>query len=155
MAPRELYLMQQGDAVAEEIDLERPLTDGGRDEVRRVAEAAVRRGVAIRKVYHSGKRRAEETAEILAAEVARGETPEGMEGLAPKDDPRRAAAAVEATEGAVALVGHLPHLSRLVSLLVANNPDREIVAFRQGGLVKLACDDGWRIAWILVPELVA
>jgi hypothetical protein len=47
----------------------------------------------------------------------------------------------------------MPHLNRLVSILVVGDPDREIVAFRQGGLVKLVRDEGWRVAWILVPEL--
>jgi phosphohistidine phosphatase len=153
VAPVELYLIQHGQAVAEEIDPNRPLTDCGRAEVRRVAQAAAEHGVAVRTVCHSGKRRAVETAAILAEEVARGQSPEKMAGLAPKDDPRRTAEAVEAMEEPVALVGHMPHLSRLVSVLVVEDPDREIVAFRQGGLVKLVRDERWRVAWILVPEL--
>lgn len=78
-------------AVAEEIDPDRPLTDRDRVEVRRVAQAAAEHGVAVRTVCHSGKRRAVEMAAILAEEIARGRTPAKMAGVAPKDDPRRTA----------------------------------------------------------------
>ena len=53
------------------------------------------------------------------------------------------------------LVGHLPHLSRLASLLLVGDATREIVAFRMGGIVCLENDAGrWRIKWILTPETV-
>lgn len=145
--------MQHGEALPEEVDPDRPLTDRGREEVERVARAAASRGVAVSAVLHSGKRRAAETAVIVALHLAAGIEPEKIPGLAPKDDPRAAAEAVGVREGPIALVGHMPHLSRLVSLLVVGEPDREIVAFRQGGLVKLTHEAGWRVAWILVPEL--
>ena len=145
--------MQHGEALPEEVDPDRPLTDRGREEVERVARAAASRGVAVSAVLHSGKRRAAETAVIVALHLAAGIEPEKIPGLAPKDDPSAAAEAVGAREGPIALVGHMPHLSRLVSLLVVGEPDREIVAFRQGGLVKLTREAGWRVAWILVPEL--
>ena len=145
--------MQHGQAVAEEIDPDRPLTDRGRTEVRRVAQAAAEHRVTVRTVCHSGKRRAVETAVILAEEVALGRIPEKMAGLAPKDDPRWTAQAVEAMKEPVALVGHMPHLSRLVSILVVGDPDREILSLRQGGLVKLVRNGEWRVVWILVPEL--
>lgn len=145
--------MQHGEALAEEVHPDRPLTDRGREEVERVARAAASRGVAVSAVLHSGKRRAAETAAILASHLAAGIEPEKIPGLAPKDDPRAAAEAVASREGPIALVGHMPHMSRLASLLVVGEPDREIVAFRQGGLVKLTRETEWRVAWILVPEL--
>jgi phosphohistidine phosphatase len=150
----ELYLMQHGEALAEEVHPDRPLTDRGREEVEHVARGAASRGVTVSAVLHSGKRRAAETAAILASYLAAGIEPEKTPGLAPKDDPRAAAETIVAREGPIAVVGHMPHLSRLVSLLVAGDPDREIVAFRQGGLVKLTRETRWRVAWILVPELV-
>jgi phosphohistidine phosphatase len=54
------------------------------------------------------------------------------------------------------LVGHLPHLSRLAALLLADTPEREIVTFRNAGVVCLD-RQGSRFAlrWILTPELVA
>ena len=83
--------MQHGEALPEEVHPDRPLTDRGREEVERVARAAASRGVAVSAVLHSGKRRAAETAAILAAHLAAGIQPEETPGLAPKDDPRIAA----------------------------------------------------------------
>lgn len=150
---REFFLAQHSEAVAEDVDPQRPLTERGREEVDRVARRAAAAGVRLAAVYHSGKLRAAETAAILASRLAPGEEPQALEGLAPKDDPRIVRERLEALGDSVALVGHLPHLSRLLSLLLADDPGREILAFRQGGLVRLVEDDGWRISWVLTPEL--
>lgn len=151
-----LYLVQHGEAKPEAEDPARPLTDRGRQEVTRVARAALRAGVAVAAIAHSGKRRARETAELLATELrpARGVREEP--GLAPMDDPAIAQRAVEQATDPVMLVGHLPHLGRLASLLLLGDPAREIVAFRMGGIVCLAREEGrWRVRWVLTPELVS
>jgi len=62
-----LYLMQHGEARPEQEDPARPLTDRGRAEVERVARAAARLDLGIAQVIHSGKLRARQTAEIVAA----------------------------------------------------------------------------------------
>ncbi len=53
------------------------------------------------------------------------------------------------------LVGHLPHLSRLAALLLAEGPEREIIAFRNAGVVCLERQESrFAVRWILTPELV-
>lgn len=152
----ELFLVQHGEAKPETEDPARPLTDRGRREVEQVARAAVRTGVRAVRIAHSGKLRARETAEILAAALHPPDGVAELVGLSPMDDPTIAQAAIgEMTEPAL-LVGHLPHLSRLVSLLLVGDPGRELVAFRMGGIVCLARSDGpWRLKWILTPELAS
>jgi phosphohistidine phosphatase len=57
---------------------------------------------------------------------------------------------------ALALVGHLPFLDRLASLLVAGDEDAQVVRFRMGGLVELEPKqdrDGFAIAWAMLPDL--
>src|SRR6266542_1028562 len=152
----DLYLVQHGEAKQESEDPARPLTDRGRREVERVARAAARAGLRVARIFHSGKRRARETAEILGA--AGLGPPHGMTelaGLGPMDDPAIARRALgELTEPAL-LVGHLPQLGRFASLLVVGDAEREIVAFRMGGIVCLGSDDDcWRVKWMLTPELV-
>ncbi len=52
------------------------------------------------------------------------------------------------------LVGHLPHLRRLASLLLVGDPEREIIRFRNGAIVCLVQGDGhWLLQWVLTPEL--
>ena len=47
------------------------------------------------------------------------------------------------------LVGHLPHLSRFVGLLVSGNVDRKVANFKNGGVVFLMRDDegNWSVGW--------
>ena len=62
----DLYLMQHGQATTETEDPERPLTDAGRAAVQRVAKRARAADVRISGCLHSGKLRAEQTAQQLA-----------------------------------------------------------------------------------------
>ncbi|HZD06117.1 MAG TPA: hypothetical protein VE173_14495, partial [Longimicrobiales bacterium] len=110
--------------------------------------------VEVDAVWHSGKLRARQTAEIFAEAL---EPPEGVEArddLGATDDP---AAAVEACRGSgltVLLVGHKPFMSRLPSLLVADDPDRDLLDVRYSGIGALGEEaKGWTLRWYLPPEL--
>ena len=59
---RFVYLVQHGQAEPKDKDPERPLTAEGRQTVERVAAWAVRAGIEMGQVRHSGKLRAEQTA---------------------------------------------------------------------------------------------
>jgi len=54
------------------------------------------------------------------------------------------------------LVGHLPHVSRLVSRLFGLERDQRLVRFQMGGSVGLDRDatGRWVLCWILTPELL-
>lgn len=154
------HLVQHGEATVKEEDPRRPLTDRGRRDVDRVARTLASRGVELQAVWHSGKLRAEETAEIFQAHLRPAAGAESREGLAPLDDPREARAMLEEAGGDVMLVGHLPQLSRLASLLLTGDPERELVAFRNGGVVRLRTEDpaaegSWRLDGYLTPEMAA
>lgn len=152
----DLYLVQHGEARRESEDPERPLTDRGRAEAERVARAATRAGLRVDRIVHSGKLRARQTAEILASAL---EPPQGLgelNGLAPSDDPGAARAFAESAAGTLMLVGHLPHLSRLSSLLLADDPSREIVLFRMAAIVALSKEETrWRLRFVLTPEIAS
>lgn len=149
--------MQHGEAVPADEDPDRPLTDQGRVSVGLVSGHAAACGVRIDRVLHSGKLRAEQTAGILAA--ALGSAPaERRRGLAPNDEvePMAAWLAGLGESGAVAIVGHLPFLDRLASLLVSGDPGAHVVAFRNGGLVKLVPSlGGYSVAWVITPDVAA
>ncbi len=145
-----LYLVQHGEAKSEEDDPERPLTDRGASDVRRVVIQATGAGsVTVERIVHSGKTRARQTAvawgEVLGVPV------EEADGLAPRDDPATWAARVNAQAGDLMLVGHLPHLAKLAGLLLAGDADRPVIGFRQGGLVSLEDGPaGWSV-WLILP----
>jgi phosphohistidine phosphatase len=146
------YLVRHGEAVAEAAHPRRPLNDQGRAEVERVARAAAKKGVRIHQIFHSGKVRAKETAEVLDRHLSPSNGLCEIRGLGPLDDPLLARAEAEAAENSVMLVGHLPHLSRLASLLISGDPERKIVDFPSAAMVCLSYQDKtWEIVWTLDP----
>lgn len=148
----QLYLVQHGKAKSEAEDPARPLTQEGREEVQRVASWMVKLHLPIATIYHSGKLRAQQTAELFAGVLAPALVQE-IKGLAPLDDPAVAKTLIEQEEHPLMLVGHLPHLSRLVSVLIGT--EREVVKFQMGGVVALVkTEQGWQVAWMLTPEMV-
>jgi phosphohistidine phosphatase len=132
-------------------DPNRRLTGPGAADVTQVARYAVEHlGVRVARLVHSGKTRARQTAEIWDGFLHVGLAQ--ADGLAPKDDPTTwlERVAVEASD--VMLVGHLPHLAHLASLLLSGAPDGCAIGFRQGGLVGLErTDTGWELILLLPP----
>jgi phosphohistidine phosphatase len=152
-----LYLVQHGEAEPKSDDAERLLTERGRDDVARVAEFTRRAGIRVHQIRHSGKRRAEETAAILAEHLS----PVGgvlmMPGLAPRDDVAGVAELVNHETEPVMLVGHLPSLDRLAGLLVAGDLGKSVVSFQRGGVVCLQRDPktgAWTVCWAVTPDLI-
>ena len=151
-----LYLVQHGDSLSKEIDPDRPLSDTGRRDVRRLAEFLTGKGIRVSRVLHSGKTRARETAALLARALAPEEQVEASSDLAPNDPTDWLAYEATQWDRDVLVVGHLPFMEKLVARLVARREDAGIVAYRQGSMVCLERgDDGrWTIAWMLRPELL-
>lgn len=150
-----LYLVQHGEARSREEDPDRPLTDDGRADVEAVMLLMMRVGaIMASRVLHSGKRRAAETAGIIATKIDADSAE--TDGLSPDDDPGVWAERVRSSDRDTVLVGHLPHLSRLASLLLAGDPDVEVVEFANGGVVCLhRTEDGsWSLRWSVIPRLV-
>lgn len=151
-----VYLMQHGIPVSKAEDPERPLSAKGMKDIENLAEFLQKRGITVKDVYHSGKRRAKETAEIMSARVAPGTEPKERRGLLPLDDAGDIVDQINKGNGDILITGHLPHLAKLTSLLVVGNESDPVVSFQQGGLVCLERlgDEGWAVAWMLVPEII-
>lgn len=151
----DLYLVQHGESKPETEDPERPLTDQGIETVRRMASWASQVDLRVDQIRHSGKKRAEQTATLLGELLAPTNGVVSIEGLKPNDDVRPVAEALQTEQEPVMLVGHLPFLSRLTSLLVTGNPDEGIVCFQQAGIVCLGRHEGkWSIHWVMPPGLL-
>jgi phosphohistidine phosphatase len=57
----------------------------------------------------------------------------------------------------IALVGHLPFLDKLASLLIVGNETAGVVAFQNACVVKLTPkkqSEGYHVQWILIPDIV-
>jgi len=147
---------------SKEEDPDRPLTDEGRKTVETMGAHLARSGINFDRIFHSGKLRAEQTATILANGLKISERVEAHKGLDPQDPVKPIAnwLSEQAQQGlrSVAIVGHLPFLDRLASLLVAGNEASGVVAFQYAGVVRLdpkAESQGYAVRWVLTPELIA
>jgi|SRR5271157_3878081 phosphohistidine phosphatase len=151
-----LYLIQHGEATAEEIDPSRPLTAKGRSDVQKIASFL--KGVRVRPdaILHSGKTRARQTAEIIAAQLGPDCQVREREGLAPNDPVTTLTKEILGKADDLMIVGHLPFLGKLASLLFAGSQSKNPVAFRQGGVVCLQRneDKTWQVAWMVTPEVL-
>lgn len=144
-----LYLVQHAEAKSEDEDPERPLSDKGREE----AEAVARHlRISVSKIFHSPKLRARQTAGIFSSALKA--PAEEKEGLKPLDDPQIAREMVESQGEDLMLVGHLPHMDKLSSLLLTGDADAGIIKFRMAGVVCLELGAGWKLEWMLIPGLL-
>lgn len=151
-----LYLMQHGPATSKEENPDRPLTEEGAEVVRRVAQFLGKAGgVTAGEIRHSGKLRARQTAETMVARLGAEVSVHESANLGPTDDVTIVADELGEESGDLMLVGHLPYMDRLASLLVCGDADREGFRFEQGGALCLESgEDGWQVAWMIVPELL-
>jgi len=151
-----LYLVQHGAACAKEVDPERPLTDEGRADVERLAVFLGQSGVRAGRVIHSGKLRAEQTAQCLAAVVAPEVAIESSGIINPNDNPRAFDWQSGSWDHDTLVVGHLPFMAKLVAHLVNDDENRPVAAFQPGSMVCLERQDGsdWQINWMIRPELL-
>lgn len=152
-----LYLVQHAEPRPESEDPERRLSERGWADIRKMARfAAEHLGIRTERVLHSGKARARETAEALAEALRPDLAVEAVDGIDPMADPRMWASRVADSEEHIMLVGHLPHLSKLASLLLCGDEDKPVVAFQMGGIVCLKRDEAhrWSIGWLVVPGIL-
>jgi phosphohistidine phosphatase len=152
-----IYLTQHGLAVPKDVDPNRPLSEQGRVDVQRLADFLNKAGVQVGRVLHSGKTRAEQTAAIIAEALLPVGQPQEHTGLRPKDPLEKLSPEIAFWSVDTLIVGHLPYLGRLASLLLASEPDRPLLAFQPGTMACLEKDpeDHWVLVWMVRPELLA
>ena len=157
----DIYLLQHAQAMSSDNDPTRPLSKVGKSTINRIAEYSRMIGVSVDRIYHSEKLRAQQTAEILANYLKVSDNVEKKTGLNPSDkvEPIRnwLKQLVSNDFKSVALVGHLPFLDKLTSLLVSGSADTHVVTFQNACIVKLvpkSSSDEYTIQWILTPDVI-
>jgi phosphohistidine phosphatase len=151
-----IYLVQHADSKKEEEDPARPLSEKGLQDIIKVASYLSLLNIVVDKIFHSKKLRAKQTADVLSQTLKPSKGATEIDGLAPMDDPGIWAERLKDLKNDVILVGHLPHMARLASLLLTGNPDKNIVSFRMAGIVCLKRDENslWSLQWMLTPDVV-
>jgi phosphohistidine phosphatase len=150
-----LYLVQHGLSLGKDENPEQGLSEAGIADTKRVAEVAAGYKVQVRAIRHSPKKRARQTAELMASALNPPEgTTEGTN-LLPLDDVGKLAPAL-ASGDQLMLVGHLPFMEQLTSLLITGSPEQRVFKFQNSGIVCLDQEPqslSWFIKWALMPNI--
>jgi len=151
-----LYLVQHAEAASKDVDPQRPLSDQGRRDIQKVAAFIKPLNLSVDYLWHSTKKRAIQTAEILAEVVKINEAKIARDGLAPNDDVTQLKDELVSAQNDIMIVSHLPFVSKLTSLLLTGAESASTVAFKQGGIVCLSSSEPnhWQIEWMVIPELL-
>ncbi len=138
-------------------DVRRSLTEDGRKRAREASRALAKLVGKVDVIASSGLARADETAQALSSALG-GPEPERIAALRPGAKPESLARWLRGFEGAstIAVVGHEPGLSELVTWLVSGL-STPWLALGKGGACLLELEDGVgpglaRLAWLLRPR---
>ena len=155
----DLFIIRHAVAVDEGDDSQRPLADKGKKKMRQIAKGLRSLGVDFDLILSSPYIRAKETAEILA-DVFKIKKIEFSDNLIPMGDPDLLIAEINEKYNAasIALVGHEPHLTALISLLVSEKAGVDIT-LKKGGVCRLSADDLHHtrkaaLEWLLTPGIL-
>lgn len=150
-----LYLVQHAEAKKEEVDPSRSLSENGLRNIQKTSLFFAKQGLKVHKIFYSNKLRARQTAEVLAEHLKPEHGLSEIDGLAPLDDPNIWLERLKGVPEDVILVGHLPHLARLASLLVCESEKTDIISFQMAGIVCLKRDDSgaYTFQWMVTPEI--
>jgi phosphohistidine phosphatase len=140
----DLYLIRHAEAVRAEDagvdDAERPLTAAGHEQARALGQGLQRRGVQLSLLVTSPLLRARQTAEgMLQLWPEPGPELRVNDGLSPDGRRKRLSKFLRSLdEGAVGLVGHMPHLGELGGWLLGSRKVHLDLA--KAGVALVRCD---------------
>jgi phosphohistidine phosphatase len=146
---RVIYLVHHADAVGPEVEPQRPLSIAGRMHAESLANDAAGRGVKPDAIWHSGKLRARQTAEPFLRLCNPLADFAAIRGLQPTDPPEWIRDLVAGEQRDVMLVGHMPSLPRVLTLLVnGRESSSSWLSFPLHGAVALEpSGDRWIERW--------
>jgi len=150
-----IYLVQHAECLPKDQDPQKGLSDLGTANATRIAEVAAGYEVPVKKILHSGKKRAHQTAEIFAGRLAPSDGVATIAGIKPLDDVVPFGDQLK-SDADVMIVGHLPFMERLTAYLITGSPEKPVFKFQNAGIVCLDRhpDSGsWVIKWGLMPNI--
>lgn len=147
-----IYFVQHGLSLTKEEDPNRGLSDAGRLEIETISHHLAKIGLRVKNVFHSGKTRALQTAQIFSDQMANGALCE-QPGMNPNDPIPPLARTLQAADSLY--VGHLPQLAKLIGYLVTGNEEHHVLKFTNGGVACLEQSGSqFHIQWVLTPSVL-
>jgi phosphohistidine phosphatase len=151
-----LYLVRHGESSTGVSDNERPLSEKGKTEIQGLANVLSPLRIQVSQIFHSEKRRAEQTALILASAIKSYHPPELRLDLDPLASVAPIVNESYSWHDDIMLVGHMPFMGILAAKLVCGNENENVVNFTTGCIVCLEQIEQrrWVINWVINPKLL-
>lgn len=150
-----LYLARHGDYLNGADDFARVLSERGRQDIENIARVMRDKGISVQTAFHSGKMRAQQTAEILADALMPSSIISMVDGINPEDDPLAFQIThLDSLPDESLVVGHLPFMGKMVSQLITGDAERSPASFEAGTVVCMerSEDDKWARLWTISPS---
>ena len=154
-----LYLVQHAEALVEDVDETRPLSDKGVQDAKAMAAFLRAGGLRVDEIVHSGKMRAAQTAELLAEGVWTGNAPTKLDGLKPNDSTDHLCNTVMAAGGDLMVVGHMPFVARAAARCLMGADNAGLIKFEPGSVLCLERQEEggeyhWSLEWFVKPAML-
>ena len=148
-----VYLMRHGEAALPDPGQPSSLTPKGRADVERIARHLYGRKVQVDLLWHSPKLRAVQTAEILINTLAiPKKLVEEKKELSPDGDFEQIFHALSCRKAShFIIVGHLPTLGDLASLILKGVNHSSSLIFGPAGMSAFELNGRWKWLWDLAP----
>ena len=146
--------MRHGEALTPEKDPQRGLTDSGKIKIKNLATHLKKQVLKFKHVFHSNKKRAQQTAEIMTQILSPKVLPELHDNITPNDDPKLLLTEINNWNEDTLITSHLPYVPNLITLLTGQDTYLSAISFETGTIVCLEKnkDAGWNIIWSTSPS---
>ena len=124
-----LYLIRHGISLPEEKDPEKSLSQEGKEQTQKIAEFLKTKSVKVDAIWHSPKLRAIQTAQIISKSIFCPEIQE-RDDLNPLDSVEKFPEEIQSLNKDFMIVGHLPFLQKLASLLLSGSEKNQFISYR-------------------------
>ncbi len=153
MNTKTIYFAQHGLALSKTQDPERPLSADGITQTTAVARHLDEILFSPSSIFHSGKQRALQTAEIFSATLSAVPVPVKQHShLSPNDDIQQL---IPQLQNNALYIGHLPQLDKLCSYLLCGNESTGLLQFQNSGVIALTLEtDQCQLNWYLTPDII-
>jgi phosphohistidine phosphatase len=149
-----LYLARHAEAASKQKDKIRGLTPKGIRDAQALAGFVRLLGVKVASIWHSGKPRSVQTAEVLASAFHARRNQILRPDINPNSPARPVAKLIQKARKDLLIVGHQPFLGKLACKLLGRGATPAMLNLAKASILCLEYRDdrGWQIEWMINPE---
>lgn len=157
-----IFLIRHAHALPGLPDEQRPLSTKGERQITAWSRPLLKRiQCEVSVIEHSSLVRSRRTAQLLKKQFRFKQPLKLLSGICPESPVAKTAQVLARSRSSRCIIGHNPHLARLVGLLLGLQEGEEGVYFRKAGIVALERTQSprvkrpwgsWRLLWMSMPD---